>query len=89
MKQDPALCDAIRDEQAKERVEEIQRGIGVTLPQYMIPTMFILMAWIPRTASKKLDRKRLHVLGQAFYTGVAEELTKDKDYAKRMRVLPT
>jgi amino acid adenylation domain-containing protein len=86
--QAPTLCDAIGDEQAKEKVEEIQRGIGLTLPRYMIPTMFILMAWIPRTASKKLDRKRLHVLGQAFYTGVAEELTKDKDYAKRMRVLP-
>jgi amino acid adenylation domain-containing protein len=88
LNQAPPLCDAMGDEQAKKKVEEIQKGIGLTLPRYMIPTMFILMAWIPRTASKKLDRKKMHVLGQAFYTGVAEEMTKDKDYAKRMRVLP-
>ncbi|KAJ4347798.1 uncharacterized protein N0V89_009168 [Didymosphaeria variabile] len=84
----PSLHDATSNQQAKEMVERIQRGIGLSLPRYMIPTMFILMSWIPRTASKKLDRKKMHVLGQTFYSRVAEEWTKDKNYAKRMRVLP-
>ncbi|KAL1604789.1 hypothetical protein SLS60_004329 [Paraconiothyrium brasiliense] len=84
----PILYHATGDPKVNEMVEEIQSGIGLSLPRYMIPTMFILIEWIPRTASKKLDRKKMHVLGQAFYTGVTEEWTKDMDYAKRMRVLP-
>lgn len=84
----PKLYDATEVEQAKERIEEIRKGIGHSLPRYMVPTMFILMEWIPRTASKKVDRKKMHVLGETFYTGVAEEWTKDRDYAKRMRALP-
>lgn len=86
--QAPVLCDAMGDQQAREKVKEIQRGIGLSLPRYMVPTMFVLMAWIPRTASKKVDRKKIHVLGQAFYAKMAEKQTKSTDYAKSMRLLP-
>lgn len=84
----PVLYDAISDQDARKKVEEIKNGIGLTLPRYMIPSTFVLMTWTPRTASKKLDRKKVKMLGQAFYSGILEEMTKDKGYAQRMRLLP-
>jgi hypothetical protein len=83
------IYDAMCDEHTRAKVEEIRKGIGLSLPRYMIPTMFLLMTWIPRTASKKVDRKKIHVLGQAFYTGASEERTKDMDYSQKFKTLPT
>ncbi|KAE9966592.1 hypothetical protein EG328_008811 [Venturia inaequalis] len=84
----PVLYDAMSDGDARAKVEEIKNGLALALPRYMIPSTYVLMTWTPRTASKKLDRKKVKVLGQAFYSGVLEEMTKDKDYAHRMKLLP-
>lgn len=84
----PSLIDAMSDPEARVKVEEIKKGIAMALPRYMVPTTFVLMAWIPRTASKKIDRKKMHVLGQVFYSAILEERTKDVDYAQRMKALP-
>ncbi|KAF2755568.1 acetyl-CoA synthetase-like protein [Pseudovirgaria hyperparasitica] len=84
----PLLADALEDAGVRAKVEEMQRGIAAALPRYMVPTTWVLMSWVPRTASKKIDRKRIHVLGQGFYAGVLEERTKDIEYSQRMRVLP-
>jgi amino acid adenylation domain-containing protein len=73
----PALVDAIEDIFAKEKVQEIRLGIAQALPRYMIPTKWILCTWIPRTASKKIDRKKLHLLGQIYHSAQPGGLNKD------------
>lgn len=86
--QPPRLRLATEDPQTTSKIQQIQKGIGLSLPKYMIPTLFVLVSWIPRTPSKKVDRKKIHVLGQQFYTDLSDEFTKDGNYAKRMKVLP-
>ncbi|KAJ7878404.1 hypothetical protein B0H13DRAFT_2545561 [Mycena leptocephala] len=39
------------------------------LPEYMIPSLFLLVDRIPRTKSNKTDRRRLHMYGQDFLRG--------------------
>lgn len=64
---EPALWDASEDGLAASKVEEIRRCIAQALPAYMVPRLFLLTTWIPRTASKKTDRKKLHMVGQKFH----------------------
>jgi amino acid adenylation domain-containing protein/non-ribosomal peptide synthase protein (TIGR01720 family) len=44
---------------ASMNVDELRAHLGETLPEYMIPSQFFRAAALPRTASGKLDRKRL------------------------------
>ncbi|KAJ5682087.1 AMP-dependent synthetase/ligase [Penicillium maclennaniae] len=53
-----SLSDAIRQE----------------LPPYYVPSLYLLVDRIPRTKSKKTDRRKLHTLGQAYYRAHREEL---------------
>ncbi|KAK6852200.1 hypothetical protein PG995_012325 [Apiospora arundinis] len=63
----PTLSDATRDELAVPKVQEIKHCIAQALPAYMVPKAFLLATWIPQTASKKTDRKRIHMVGQKYY----------------------
>ncbi|KAI1431130.1 hypothetical protein GGR50DRAFT_108230 [Xylaria sp. CBS 124048] len=84
----PQLIDATTDAVARKKVREIQESIAQSLPHYMMPTSFVLMSGLPRTASKKVDRKKIHVLGQLFYFAQLEHRRKDVSYAQKTRVLP-
>jgi amino acid adenylation domain-containing protein len=57
-------------EEAKTRVEKvariIQRKLRNKLPLYMVPTLFVPLACLPRTLSMKIDRKKLRELGSSF-----------------------
>ncbi|CAG8154769.1 unnamed protein product [Penicillium olsonii] len=53
-----SLSDAIRD----------------NLPKYYVPSLYLLIDRVPRTKSKKTDRRKLHALGQAYYMEHREEL---------------
>ncbi|KAI1262894.1 hypothetical protein F5Y18DRAFT_438707 [Xylariaceae sp. FL1019] len=80
----PSLQDATTDPIANSKVVEIQESIAAALPHYMMPTMFVLMSWLPRTASKKIDRKKINMLGQLFYTSQMKTRRKDMSYADRV-----
>ncbi|OTB17054.1 hypothetical protein K445DRAFT_74298 [Daldinia sp. EC12] len=80
----PLLKDALVDPISSAKIKEIQASIALSLPRYMIPTTFVLMSWIPRTASKKIDRKKIHMLGQMFYFARLEQLPKDVSYAQKI-----
>ncbi|KAF4618355.1 hypothetical protein G7Y89_g14948 [Cudoniella acicularis] len=84
----PLLKDATDDSFAANKVEEIKASIAQSLPRYMIPTTFVLMTWIPRTGSKKIDRKKMHMFGQTFYFSQLEQRTKHISYAQRVHALP-
>ncbi|KAJ2994578.1 hypothetical protein NUW58_g1523 [Xylaria curta] len=80
----PLLKDATVDAFALEKIKKIRDSIGQTLPHYMMPTKFVLMSWLPRTASKKVDRKKIHMLGQLFYFAQLEHRRKDVSYAQKI-----
>ncbi|KAI0466682.1 hypothetical protein F4859DRAFT_497006 [Xylaria cf. heliscus] len=80
----PSLKDATTDAFARKKIKEIQDVIAQTLPHYMMPTRFVLMSWLPRTASKKVDRKKIHMLGQLFYFSQLEHRRKDVSYAQKI-----
>lgn len=49
-------------------------AIRQALPPYYVPGLFLLVDRVPRTKSKKTDRRKLHTLGQAYYMAHREEL---------------
>jgi amino acid adenylation domain-containing protein len=85
----PLLKDATSDPFAADKLEGIKTSIAQSLPRYMIPTQFILMTWVPRTGSKKIDRKKIHMLGQAFHLSQLEQRTKHISYAQSLDAIPT
>ncbi|KAI1491326.1 acetyl-CoA synthetase-like protein [Biscogniauxia mediterranea] len=84
----PALRDAAEDAVLAAKAEQIRAAVAEVLPRYMVPTTFVLMPWVPRTASKKIDRKKIHVLGQTFYLARLKQRSKDMSYAQRIQTLP-
>jgi amino acid adenylation domain-containing protein len=48
-------------------VEKMQHEVYSTLPNHMMPSLFILVDRIPRTRSNKLDRRKLHQIAQKWY----------------------
>ncbi|CAI7644825.1 unnamed protein product [Penicillium bialowiezense] len=54
--------------------EYLSATISDSLPKYYVPSLYLLVDRVPRTKSKKTDRRKLHVLGQAYYMEHREEL---------------
>ncbi|KAK7911863.1 hypothetical protein PG985_014344 [Apiospora marii] len=50
---------------------ELQEKLASRLPQYMLPAMYVPIAFVPRTPNGKLDRRRM----QAAIEGLTEEQT--------------
>ncbi|KAI5925050.1 hypothetical protein F4810DRAFT_718462 [Camillea tinctor] len=84
----PVFKDTAQDAALAAKAEQIKAAVAEVLPRYMVPTTFVLMPWVPRTASKKIDRKKIHVLGQAFYLSRLKQRSKDREYAQRIQTLP-
>jgi amino acid adenylation domain-containing protein len=52
----------------------LSEGVRQSLPTYYVPSLFLLVDRIPRTKSKKTNRRKLHMLGQAYYMAHREDL---------------
>ncbi|KAL3444257.1 hypothetical protein BJX65DRAFT_283656 [Aspergillus insuetus] len=85
---EPIIIDAADDPLAQEKVDVIQHNIAQVLPTYMVPTVFLLMSWFPRTASKKTDRKKIRHIGQKYYMAEREKRSKTPYYAIQAQQLP-
>lgn len=53
-----------------------------SLPPYYVPSLYLLIDRVPRTKSKKTDRRKLHMLGQEYYMAHREELRKVTTWPK-------
>jgi acyl-CoA synthetase (AMP-forming)/AMP-acid ligase II len=42
-------------------------AVSENLPTYYVPSLYLLIDRVPRTKSNKMDRRNLHILGQAYY----------------------
>ena len=80
------LRDTTDEPFASEKVVDIKKYISQSSPKYMIPTVFLLTTWMPRTAPNKTDRKRLHIAARE-----AEQITLSKDFTEnfQIRTLPS
>ncbi|KAJ5115369.1 AMP-dependent synthetase/ligase [Penicillium alfredii] len=54
--------------------QRLTEAVRQSLPMYYVPSLFLLIDRLPRTKSKKTDRRKLHLLGQSYYVAHREEL---------------
>ncbi|KAJ5824924.1 AMP-dependent synthetase/ligase [Penicillium robsamsonii] len=54
--------------------QSLSEAVRQSLPRYYVPGLYILIDRVPRTKSKKTDRRKLHMLGQAYYMEHRDEL---------------
>ncbi|KAJ5638889.1 hypothetical protein N7528_001279 [Penicillium herquei] len=52
----------------------LRDAVQKSLPSHYLPSLFLLIDRVPRTKSKKIDRRKLHMLGQSYYLPRREEL---------------
>lgn len=83
------LRDTTDEPIAAEKVVDIKTSIAESLPQYMIPKLFLLTTWMPRTASNKTDRKKLHMVGQEYYLVQRKKRSRSPSHVYRVQPLPT
>jgi non-ribosomal peptide synthetase component F len=88
-KGEPFLQDATDEPFVAEKVVDIKMSIAQSLPKYMIPTVFLLTTWMPRTASNKTDRKKIHLVGQKYYLAEREKRSRCPSHAQRVQLLPS
>ncbi|CAI7651024.1 unnamed protein product [Penicillium glandicola] len=65
--------------------QSLSDAVRQNLPKYYAPALYILIDRVPRTKSKKTDRRKLHMLGQAYYMehrGELEGITVWLDWSK-------
>lgn len=82
------LRDTTDEPFASEKVMDIKNSLAHSLPKYMIPTVFLLTTWMPRTASNKTDRKRLLMVGQQYYLAQREKRSRSPSHLNRVSNLP-
>lgn len=70
---DLSLKDASQDQSALQKVDQIRESLAVFLPTYMIPSLFLLGTRVPRTPSKKTDRRMIRLVSHQFYSQMCEE----------------
>ncbi|KAJ5445570.1 AMP-dependent synthetase/ligase [Penicillium cf. griseofulvum] len=54
--------------------QALSEAVRQSLPKYYVPGLYILIDRVPRTKSKKTDRRKLHMLGQGYYMEHRDEL---------------
>lgn len=82
------LRDTTDEPLASKKVVDIKKSIAHSLPNYMVPTVFLLTTWMPRTASNKTDRKKLHMVGQQYYLAHREKRSRSPSHIHRVQLLP-
>ncbi len=86
---EPSVIDAAADSYAAVKAAEIKEAIAASLPTYMVPAHFLDMSHVPRTSSKKTDRKLIHHVGQKYHPSQREERSKSPTHARRAQLLST
>ncbi|KAL2218420.1 hypothetical protein M432DRAFT_368130 [Thermoascus aurantiacus ATCC 26904] len=66
-KGEPKFLNTKDDPYASQKVEVIKECIDQVMPKYEIPQVFLPVSWMLWTASNKMDRKKLHVVGNNYY----------------------
>ncbi|KAL4924109.1 non-ribosomal peptide synthetase [Aspergillus undulatus] len=85
---EPAITNAADDDLATEKVNAIQHAIRSVLPPYMVPSAYFLVSWVPRTASKKTDRKKIRVIAQRYYMAERKMRSKSPFFVQQGQMLP-
>ncbi|KAL3431893.1 hypothetical protein BDV09DRAFT_187972 [Aspergillus tetrazonus] len=85
---EPVITNAEKDGMAREKVDTIRDAIRQALPAYMVPSVFLLMSWMPRTASKKTDRKKIRMVAQKYYMAERALRMDSPYYVQQSQVLP-
>ncbi|KAH6849646.1 hypothetical protein B0I37DRAFT_390215 [Chaetomium sp. MPI-CAGE-AT-0009] len=73
---EPSVMDAAEDPHAAAKVAEIKEAIAAALPPHMVPTLFLQMSHVPRTPSKKTDRKMICHVGLKYHLNQRAERNK-------------
>ncbi|KAL4874539.1 hypothetical protein BJY04DRAFT_224919 [Aspergillus karnatakaensis] len=55
-------------EERRQQLSQLKENLGLHLPAYMIPSVFVPMAHMPTTAHGKMDRRKLRDLAADFST---------------------
>ncbi|GAB1192605.1 hypothetical protein APSETT444_001798 [Aspergillus pseudonomiae] len=82
------LKDASQDKIAIRKVAQIKEVLAISLPPYMIPTLFLLATKVPRTPSKKTDRRMIRLLSSKFYGKERELRSSPKLRSGESQLLP-
>ncbi|KAJ5865372.1 uncharacterized protein N7529_007288 [Penicillium soppii] len=82
------LKDASQDHTACSKVAQIKEVLAISLPLYMIPTLFLLGTRVPRTPSKKTDRRMIRLLAQTFYAKERETRSSPTSHLGGTQLLP-
>lgn len=85
---EPSLKDASEDPVAFEKVAQIKEMLAAYLPLYMIPTLFLLGTGVPRTPSKKTDRRMIRLLSQRIYAQMRESRRSSSSNSEDAQLLP-
>jgi acyl-coenzyme A synthetase/AMP-(fatty) acid ligase len=83
---EPTITDATTDPHAAAKVAEIREAIAAALPPYMVPTQFLQLSHVPRTPSKKTDRRMICHVGMKYHLGQRAERARNVVQARKARV---
>ena len=83
---EPTITDATTDPHAAAKVAEIREAIAAALPPYMVPTQFLQLSHVPRTPSKKTDRRMICHVGMRYHLVQRAERGRNMVVARRARV---
>ncbi|KAJ5141018.1 hypothetical protein N7448_004426 [Penicillium atrosanguineum] len=82
------LKDASQDKIAIRKVAQIKEVLAISLPPYMIPTLFLLATKVPRSPSKKTDRRMIRILSSKFYAEERKLRSSPKLRSGESQLLP-
>jgi amino acid adenylation domain-containing protein len=83
---EPTITDANTDPHAAVKVADIREAIAAALPPYMVPTQFLQLSHVPRTPSKKTDRRMICHVGMKYHLGQRAERARNAVQARKARV---